>query len=54
MMNFWLFLAAVCAIGYVAHIYVSFNEYLWGFLLVGVFFPPLGIIHGLGAMVGFW
>lgn len=49
-----IFLAAASFISWVAHIYVSFTEYLWGFLLVGVFFPPLGIIHGLGLLIGIW
>lgn len=48
------FILAVCLIGYAAHIYVSFTEYLWGFLLVGIFFFPLGIIHGLGLLAGVW
>lgn len=35
-----------CFAAWVTHIVVSFNEELWGFLIGGMMFFPVGIIHG--------
>jgi hypothetical protein len=40
--------------GRFTHIYVSFNERLWGFLIAGAIFFPIAIVHGWGIWFGFW
>jgi hypothetical protein len=34
--------------------YPCFNEHLYGFLIAGAIFFPIGIIHGWGIWLGFW
>ena len=35
-----------CFAAWVTHIVVSFEQELWGFLIGGMMFFPVGIIHG--------
>ena len=39
---------------WVTHIVTCFQNGEWGFLLVGVLFFPLAVIHGIGIWVGLW
>ena len=47
-------LGLVAFAGWCQHLYTCFNEGLWGFLVAGAFFFPIGIIHGWGIWLGFW
>lgn len=50
MVGFWLLSLA----GLVVHI-VSCVKADWvAMLLVGLFIPPVGVIHGLGIILGIW
>jgi hypothetical protein len=40
--------------GWCQHIYTCFNESLWGFLIAGAIFSPVGVIHGWGLWFHFW
>lgn len=46
------FLAAFT--GWLTHLYVCFTGSLWGFLIAGAIFFPIGIIHGWGIWLGVW
>ena len=35
------------ASAWLTHVFTCFNEGLWGFLIAGALFFPLGILHGL-------
>jgi hypothetical protein len=52
------FVAALIGLGSFAgwcqHLYTCFNEKLWGFLVAGALFVPIGIIHGWGIWLGWW
>lgn len=41
-------------VGMGAHLYYCVAENWIAMLLVGLFIPPVGVIHGLGLLVGFW
>lgn len=51
---FGLAIAAACFAGWLTHLYVCFTEELWGFLIAGAIFFPVGIIHGWGIWLGLW
>ena len=40
--------------GWLTHLYVCFTQELWGFLIAGAIFFPVGIIHGWGIWFGIW
>jgi hypothetical protein len=40
--------------GWINHLYICFSEKLWGFLIAGAIFFPIGVVHGWGAWLGFW
>jgi hypothetical protein len=40
--------------GWFQHLYTCFNHNLWGFLIAGAMFFPVGIIHGWGIWLGVW
>ena len=40
--------------GWLTHLYVCFIGDLWGFLIAGALFFPVGIIHGWGIWLGVW
>jgi len=42
-----LLIAFVCFAGWVTHIITCFSEGLWGFLIAGAIFFPIGIFHGI-------
>lgn len=39
-----LVVASVCA--WLTHIFTCFSEAMWGFLIAGALFFPIGILHG--------
>lgn len=39
---------------WLTHIVTCLNEGLWGFLIAGALFFPIGIIHGIGIWMGVW
>jgi len=43
-----------CPLAWVSHLYVCFTAELWGFLIAGAIFFPVGIIHGFGIWFGWW
>lgn len=47
-----VFLLGVAA--WFQHLYTSFNEEAWGFLIASAIFFPIAIIHGLGIWLGLW
>jgi hypothetical protein len=49
----FLFFAALFA-SWLTHIVVCLSEGLWGFLIAGAMFFPIGIIHGVGIWFGVW
>ncbi|MBZ9683128.1 hypothetical protein LB531_20940 [Mesorhizobium sp. CO1-1-2] len=40
--------------GWVTHLYVCFTAQLWGFLIAGAIFFPIGVVHGWGIWFGWW
>ena len=34
-------------IGWLTHIFYCFSHLMWGFLLAGAIFFPIGILHGI-------
>jgi hypothetical protein len=36
----------LCIAAWFTHIFTCFAEGMWGFLLAGAFFFPIGILHG--------
>jgi hypothetical protein len=40
--------------GWCTHLYVCFNERLWGFLIAGAIFFPVAVVHGWGIWFGWW
>lgn len=36
------------------HLYVSFTEEAWGFLIGGAIFFPIAVVHGTGSWIGIW
>ena len=46
--NFFGFLiAAVLVAAWLTHIFTYFAQGLWGFLIAGALFFPVGILHGM-------
>lgn len=37
----------LCLAAWFNHIFTCFGERLWGFLIAGALFFPIGIIHGI-------
>ncbi len=40
--------------GWLQHLYTCFTQELWGFLIAGAIFFPVGVIHGWGIWLGIW
>ncbi len=47
-------LGLLCFAGWLQHLYTCFTEHMWGFLIVGAIFFPIGAIHGWGIWAGLW
>jgi hypothetical protein len=43
-----------CAIAMVVHVWVCVATNWAAMLIIGLFFFPVGIVHGSGIMLGFW
>lgn len=48
-----LFLVGATFAAWLTHVVVCLTHSMWGFLIAGVFFFPVGIIHGLMIWFGF-
>ncbi len=55
-MKEWLFAAAGfwAIVAMITHVVVCVSTNWTALLLVGLFVPPVGIIHGTGVMLGAW
>jgi hypothetical protein len=42
----WVAFGLACMIGWLTHIFYCFGHTLWGFLIAGALFFPIGILHG--------
>ena len=42
----WI-IGLTCFFAWLNHVFTCFSEGLWGFLLAGAIFFPLGILHGM-------
>jgi hypothetical protein len=42
----WIF-AFICMAAWAEHIFTCFGQGLWGFLIAGALFFPIGILHGM-------
>lgn len=40
--------------GWLQHLFTCFTLKLWGFLIAGAIFFPVGVIHGWGLWLGIW
>lgn len=40
--------------GWLTHLYACFTEQMWGFLIAGALFFPVGVVHGWGIWLGIW
>jgi uncharacterized membrane protein HdeD (DUF308 family) len=49
-----LFLFIAGPLGMITHIGETYQDGNWLFLIGGIVLPPIGIIHGLGALLGVW
>jgi hypothetical protein len=43
---FWYSLGVMSVIAWLNHIFTCFAEGMWGFLIAGALFFPIGILHG--------
>jgi hypothetical protein len=43
---FWYSLGILSVIAWLNHIFTCFAEGMWGFLIAGALFFPIGILHG--------
>lgn len=44
----WPFIIAViCILAWFTHLFTCFSEDMWGLLIAGAIFFPIGIIHGV-------
>jgi hypothetical protein len=46
-MNFPMFIGWLCFAAWLTHIFYCFSHTLWGFLVAGALFFPIGILHGM-------
>jgi hypothetical protein len=44
---FAIVMIVACVAAWFNHIFTCFSDGLWGFLLAGAIFFPIGIIHGM-------
>ena len=45
---------AACVASWVTHVLIAIQNEQWIFLIVGAFFPPIGVIHGFAVWLGFF
>jgi hypothetical protein len=46
-MNFGTIIGLICFAAWLNHIFTCFGQGLWGFLVAGAIFFPIGILHGI-------
>jgi len=51
---FGLIFGLLAFAGWLQHLFTCFTFKLWGFLIAGAIFFPIGVIHGWGIWAGFW
>ena len=51
--GYFIFLFLMFA-GWITHVAVCIKASLWGFLIAGAIFFPVGVIHGWGIWLGIW
>lgn len=39
--------AVICLLAWLTHVFTCFAQAMWGFLIAGVIFFPIGILHGI-------
>lgn len=44
----------LCIIAWINHVIVCVREDHYVLLFVGIFLPPVGVVHGAGAFFGWW
>jgi hypothetical protein len=42
----WSAVGIACLVAWLTHIFTSFAQGTWGFLIAGAIFPPIGVLHG--------
>jgi hypothetical protein len=45
-MNWGALIGITCLIAWLTHIFTCFSQAMWGFLVAGAIFFPIGILHG--------
>lgn len=50
----WLGVIVTCVGGWITHVVICIKGGMWGFLIAGAIFFPIGIIHGVGHWFGAW
>lgn len=50
----WIVLVISCVAGWITHVVICLKGGMWGFLIAGAIFFPIGIIHGWGHWFGAW
>jgi hypothetical protein len=50
----WLVLIGGPTLAWSQHLYTCFTQGLWGFLIAGAIFFPIGVVHGAGIWLGIW
>ncbi|RJO72892.1 MAG: hypothetical protein C4523_02660 [Myxococcales bacterium] len=51
---FWVAVAVTCLVAIVTHIYVTVATNYAALLILGLVFPPVGVVHGIGIWFGWW
>lgn len=50
----WVVTGLTLFAAWLTHIIVCLKLGLWGFLVAGAIFAPIGIVHGIGIWLGAW
>jgi len=45
-MNGYAIVGIACFLAWLTHVFYCFGHVMWGFLLAGAIFFPIGILHG--------
>jgi hypothetical protein len=45
-MNLGIVIGMLCFFAWLTHVFYCFAHVMWGFLLAGAIFFPIGILHG--------
>jgi ribose/xylose/arabinose/galactoside ABC-type transport system permease subunit len=47
-------LVTISFVAWLTHVVTCLGEAMWGFLIAGAIFFPIGVIHGVGIWFGFF